>query len=156
MRAVGSLVADSLAILLFVAIGLMQHGSALTTSSVGLVGWPFAIGMLLGHLAIRSWRSPFALWPHGVLIWAITIVAAMAIRTLLRAGTETSFVIVTAIVLAVFMLGWRAIASFATRHERREVVADARHGGTSEADPGESDDAVEPEGTSTSAGSHSA
>ncbi len=83
------------------------------------MSWPFVLGMLLGHLAIRSWRRPFGLWPQGVFIWAITIVAAMAIRTLFGAGTEPSFVIVTAVVLAVFMLGWRAVASFVTRRERR-------------------------------------
>lgn len=124
MRAVGSLVADALAVLVFVAIGLLQHGIGLTSTSIGLVAWPFVLGMLLGHLAIRSWRAPFALWPQGVFVWAITVVTAMAIRTLFGAGTETSFVIVTAIVLAVLMLGWRAIASFVTRHERREVVAE--------------------------------
>lgn len=124
MRAVGSLVADALAVLVFVAIGLLQHGIGLTSTSIGLVAWPFVLGMLLGHLAIRSWRAPFALWPQGVFVWAITVVAAMAIRTLFGAGTETSFVIVTAIVLAVLMLGWRAIASFVTRHERREAVAE--------------------------------
>lgn len=122
MRSVGALVGDALAVLLFVAIGLMQHATPLTTSTVGLVAWPFGVGMLLGHLAIRSWRAPFSLWPHGVFIWAITIAAAMAIRTLFGAGTETSFIIVTATFLALFMLGWRAIASFVTRRERREVI----------------------------------
>lgn len=125
MRAVGSLVADALAVLVFVAIGLLQHGIGLTSTSVGLVAWPFVLGMLLGHLAIRSWRAPFALWPRGVFVWAITVVTAMAIRTLFGAGTEASFVIVTAIVLAVLMLGWRAIASFVTRGERREVVRES-------------------------------
>ncbi|SLM91681.1 DUF3054 domain-containing protein [Brachybacterium nesterenkovii] len=122
MRSVGALVGDALAVLLFVAIGLMQHATPLTTSTVGLVAWPFLVGMLLGHLTIRSWRAPFALWPHGVFIWAITIAAAMAIRTLFGAGTETSFIIVTATFLALFMLGWRAVASFVTRRERREVI----------------------------------
>lgn len=122
IRAFGSLVADALAVFLFVAIGLLQHGSPLTTVTVTWVGWTFAVGVLIGHLAIRSWRAPFALWPQGVFVWAITIVAAMALRTLFGQGTETSFIVVTAIVLGVLMLGWRAIASFVTRHERREVV----------------------------------
>lgn len=122
MRAVGSLVADALAVLLFVAIGLLQHGIGLTGSSLGLVAWPFGVGMLVGHLAIRSWRAPFSIWPHGVFVWAITVVAAMAIRSLFGAGTEVSFIIVTAVVLGVFMLGWRAIARFVTRRERRTVL----------------------------------
>lgn len=122
MRALGSLVADALAVVLFVVIGLLQHEAGPTAASIGYVAWPFLLGMLLGHLAIRSWRRPFGLWPQGVFIWAITVVAAMAIRALLGAGTELSFVLVTAVALGVLMLGWRAIASFFTRGERRARV----------------------------------
>lgn len=146
MRAVGSLVTDALAVLLFVAIGLLQHGIGLTGSSLGLVAWPFLIGMLLGHLAIRSWRSPFSIWPHGVFVWAITIVAAMAIRTLFGAGTEVSFIIVTAVVLGVFMLGWRAIARVVTRRERRTVLREGdlrRDGDSATARSADLDTAVE-------------
>lgn len=122
-RSLGALVADLLAVILFVAIGLMQHGESLTTTNVAIVGWPFAAGVLLGHLAIRAWRHPFRIWPHGVFVWAITLVTAMAVRTLFQAGTEVSFVIVTALVTAVLMLGWRALALWATRGERRAVPA---------------------------------
>ncbi|WP_347042906.1 DUF3054 domain-containing protein [Brachybacterium nesterenkovii] len=154
MRSVGALVGDALAVLLFVAIGLMQHATPLTTSTVGLVAWPFLVGMLLGHLTIRSWRAPFALWPHGVFIWAITIAAAMAIRTLFGAGTETSFIIVTATFLALFMLGWRAVASFVTRRERREVIDAAqlrRADGTAGTDATDETDATDDENASVDA-----
>lgn len=153
MRSVGALVGDALAVLLFVAIGLMQHATPLTTSTVGLVAWPFLVGMLLGHLAIRSWRAPFSLWPHGVFIWAITIAAAMAIRTLFGAGTETSFIIVTATFLALFMLGWRAIASFVTRRERREVIDAAQ---LRRADGPTGTDATDEENASVDAGTAAA
>lgn len=122
-RSLGALVADVLAVLIFVAIGLYQHGDALSTTNIVIVAWPFATGLLLGHLAIRAWRFPFRLWPHGVFVWAITLVTAMAIRTLFQAGTEVSFVIVTAITLAVLMLGWRTLALLATRGERRAAAA---------------------------------
>lgn len=125
-RSLGALVGDLLVVLLFVTIGFLQHGTPLTSQNLILVGWPFALGVLLGHLAIRAWRHPFRLWPHGVFVWAITLVAAMAVRTLLSFGTEVSFVIVTGIVLAVGMLGWRAVASFLTRGERRAQRAAER------------------------------
>lgn len=118
-RSLGALVGDLLVVLLFVAIGVVQHGTPLTTQNLFLVGWPFALGVLLGHLAIRAWRAPFRIWPHGVFVWAITLAATMALRTLFSAGTEVSFVIVTAVVTAVGMLGWRAVALFLTRGERR-------------------------------------
>lgn len=117
-RSLGALVGDLLVVLLFVAIGFVQHGTPLTIQNLFLVGWPFALGVLLGHLAIRAWRAPFRIWPHGVFVWGITLATTMALRTLFTAGTEVSFIIVTAVVTGVLMLGWRAVALYVTRHER--------------------------------------
>lgn len=117
-RSLGALVGDLLVVLLFVAIGFVQHGTPLTTQNLFLAGWPFALGVLLGHLAIRAWRAPFRIWPHGLFVWGITLATTMALRTLFTAGTEVSFVIVTALVTGVLMLGWRAVAQYVTRHER--------------------------------------
>lgn len=118
LRSLGALVGDLLIAMVFVSIGLVQHGTALTTQNVFWVGWPFAVGVLLGHLAIRAWRAPFALWPQGVFVWAITIAAAMMLRTLVGEGTDLSFVLVAAGVTGVLMLGWRALALYLTRGER--------------------------------------
>ncbi len=125
-RSLGALVGDLLVVILFVAIGFVQHGTPLTTENIVLVGWPFAVGALLGHLAIRAWRAPFRIWPHGVFVWAITLATGMAVRTLFGAGTEVSFLIVTAIVLGVGMLGWRAVALWLTRAERTAAPAGAK------------------------------
>ena len=110
LRSFGALVGDLLIALVFVSIGLVQHGTPLTMQNVSWVAWPFAVGVLLGHLAIRAWRAPFALWPQGVFVWAITIAAAMMLRTLLGEGTDLSFVLVAAGVTGVLMLGWRGVA----------------------------------------------
>lgn len=138
-RSLGALVGDLLVVLLFVAIGFVQHGTPLTSQNIVLVGWHFAVGVLLGHLAIRAWNAPFRIWPHGVFVWAITLAAGMALRTLFSAGTEVSFVIVTAVVLAVGMLGWRAVASFLTRGERAAKAPSAADPATQKpvAAPGE-------------------
>lgn len=133
-RSLGALIGDVLAVLVFVVVGLLQHDQQLSSMNLFLVGWPFLVGLLVGHLAIRAWNAPFRIWPHGVFIWAITIVAAMAIRTLFSAGTELSFVIVTASVIGALMLGWRAVASYLTRGERVEVLAARR---SSPEEPGE-------------------
>lgn len=124
-RSLGALIGDLLVVILFVAIGFLQHGTPLTSQNLILVGWPFAVGVLLGHLAIRAWRAPFRIWPHGVFVWAITLASAMAIRTLFSAGTEVAFIITTAIFTGVLMLGWRAVAMYLTRGERRAPLAGA-------------------------------
>jgi hypothetical protein len=118
----GAVIGDLLAIVLFVAIGLLQHGIPLTSTTLFAVGWGFAAALLVGHIASQSWRRPFAVWPQGVFVWAITVVGGMAVRTLFGMGTEPSFVIVTAVFTGLVMLGWRAVASFATRGERVEVI----------------------------------
>ncbi|MGP9538769.1 DUF3054 domain-containing protein [Brachybacterium sp. AOP43-C2-M15] len=141
-RSLGALVGDLLVVILFVAIGFVQHGTPLTTENLFIVGWPFAVGVLLGHLAIRAWRAPFRIWPHGVFVWAITLATAMALRTLFSAGTEVSFVITTAIVTGVLMLGWRALALFLTRGER-DAPTDRPATGTGTTGTGTTDPADE-------------
>jgi hypothetical protein len=136
-------IGDLLAVLLFVAIGLLQHGIPLTSTNLFTVGWTFAAALLVGHLAAQSWRKPFAVWPQGVFVWAITVVGGMAVRTLFGMGTEPSFVIVTAVFTGLIMLGWRAVASFVTRGERVEVV-DAAELSEEAADEGEADDSDAP------------
>ncbi|MDO5661725.1 MAG: DUF3054 domain-containing protein, partial [Brachybacterium sp.] len=112
IRALGALIGDALAVFIFTAVGLLQHGLSLETMNVLMTAWPFLVGLLLGHLAIRAWRAPFRLWPQGVFVLAITVAAGMAIRTLFGLGTDVTFVVVTASVLAILLLGWRAIASY--------------------------------------------
>lgn len=124
-RSVISLVLDALCVLVFVIVGLSQHGLAMNPAAVGWVAWPFLAALLLGHLATRSWQGPFRVWHQGVLIWAITVVGGMAVRSLLGMGTELSFVAVASIFLGLTLLGWRAIASFVTRRKQRDVISEA-------------------------------
>lgn len=144
-RSLGALIGDVLVVTLFVAVGMIQHGTPLTSQNLILVGWPFVTGLLLGHLAIRSWKAPFSLWPHGIFVWAITVAGAMALRTLLSQGTETSFVIVTAVVTGVLMLGWRALAMYLTRGERRPVAVAAPEEPAEPKEPEESEESKQPD-----------
>lgn len=146
-RSLGALIGDVLVVILFVAVGMIQHGTPLTSENLILVGWPFVAGLLLGHLAIRSWKAPFSLWPHGIFVWAITVAAAMALRTLLSQGTETSFVIVTAVVTGVLMLGWRALAMYLTRGERHRTAVPVPEGRENPEGPDVSQSTSEPDPT---------
>ena len=56
---------------------------------------------------IQDEVRPLAL-PSGAAVWAGALVVGMALRGLVfDRGTAPSFVIVTAIVLGLFLLGWR-------------------------------------------------
>ncbi|WP_058235585.1 DUF3054 domain-containing protein [Devriesea agamarum] len=118
-----ALALDIILVVVFATIGRAQHGEPLSMSLVLLTAWPFLAALLLGHLALRSWHHPVRIWPHGVLLWAITVVGAMALRTLIGLGTATGFVVVTSITLAIFLLGWRLIALLVMRRSRANAAS---------------------------------
>jgi peptidoglycan/LPS O-acetylase OafA/YrhL len=103
------LIADVVLVIAFAAFGRSAHGEGL--AGIPLTAWPFLVGLACGWLAARAWRSPLALAPTGLLLWLSTVVIGMVLRQLTGQGTHWSFVIVTLVVTAVFLLGYRAIAA---------------------------------------------
>lgn len=111
--------ADVVCVLAFAAIGRLSHGEGL--GPVGLAGtaWPFLVGVTVGQvlsLLHRHSRSTTS----GLLVWASAVGLGMLLRRLTGGGVELSFVVVTAVVLAVFLLGWRALAGL---RERKQTPA---------------------------------
>ncbi|MCI9887346.1 DUF3054 domain-containing protein [Micrococcales bacterium 31B] len=114
---------DLLFVAAFVVIGTLSHDKAADGAALLQVAWPFYAGLGLAWLAVQAWRRPAHVWPTGVFVVAITIVAAMTLRLLTRAGVELSFVLVTTAFLSLCLLGWRWIAS-AQEARRRMSAAD--------------------------------
>ncbi len=77
------------------------------------------VALALGWLVTGVWRAPLALVRTGLPLWAITVVLGMILRAASGQGIAIAFVIVAAITLAVFLLGWRAIALLIVRSRRR-------------------------------------
>jgi hypothetical protein len=115
---------DVFSVTLFVAVGRREHER--DSAIAGLIGTaaPFLIALALAWLALRVWRRPTD-WRSGVGIWAITLVAGMLLRNLVFGdGTATSFVIVAAAFLALFLIGWRvAFTLFERRQSRAPAVS---------------------------------
>jgi hypothetical protein len=61
-------------------------------------------------LVTRSWRDPRGIVWTGIGIWLSTVAVGVLLRGVSGQGVQLSFVIVTAIVLAIFLVGWRALA----------------------------------------------
>ncbi len=107
-------VVDALLVVVFCAIGRRSHDEAVLTGLLRTV-WPFATGLIVGWLVVVAlrWRDArgdiTALWPAGVVIWACTLIGGMLLRVVGGQGTAVSFVLVAGVVLAVFLLGWRAV-----------------------------------------------
>ena len=110
-HAVRALAVDLLAVVVFASIGRRSHAEGLTAGGVVATAWPFAAGTLVGWAAVRGWRAPTSVVATGVPVWLATVAVGMVLRRVTGAGTAVSFVIVATVVLAVLLLGWRAVAA---------------------------------------------
>lgn len=114
-----AIVLDVVLVLIFAVSGRSSHAESLSVGGVFTTAWPFLLALAIGWAASRNWRSPLRLWPNGVCIWVITVMGGMILRVLSGAGTAVSFIIVATIVLGVFLLGHRALASLLIRRTKR-------------------------------------
>ena len=114
------LLIDVVLVIVFCAIGRRSHDEAVAAGLLRTV-WPFAVGLLIGWVIAPAvagrgrWATAVArfdgsaLWPTGPIVWLSTLIGGMVLRVVSGQGTAGSFVIVAATVLAVFLLGWRAV-----------------------------------------------
>lgn len=91
--------------------------------------WPFLAALAVGWLITLAWRAPTAPLRTGVGVWAVTLAGGMLLRAASGQGTAPAFIIVAAIVLALTLVGWRAVAALVRR--RRLVTGAAAGAGAS-------------------------
>lgn len=109
------LATDLVLVVVFAGIGRSSHGESL--SGIFVTAWPFLVGALLGWLACRGTRHPAAVIPTGLSVWLCAEVGGMVLRTLTGQGTALPFVVVSAVTLAVFLIGYRLVLTL-VRHLR--------------------------------------
>ena len=112
-------IADLVLVVLLALSGRSSHSESLTAAGVLQTAWPFLAALAIGWLVCRMWRAPLAIWPQGVCLWLITVAGGMALRILSGNTAELPFVIVATLVLALFLLGHRLLATFVTRRAKR-------------------------------------
>jgi len=117
MRYLPALLVDAVLVLIFAVIGRASHGE----DPIGflLTAWPFLVALIIGHalaaLVPMRPRRPWSLgW--GVIAWLVTVAGGMLLRIAAGGTAETPFIIVAAVVLAVFLLGWRLTALLVRRY----------------------------------------
>lgn len=109
-------VADAVAVLAFTLIGIASHDGSLL-EAFGRVVWPFALAAAAGWVWTRAWQDPARPWPTGVLIWFTTVIGGLVLRGISGQGLAVSFAAVTAIFLAITMLGWRGLVAALRRNQ---------------------------------------
>jgi hypothetical protein len=109
--------ADAVLVLAFVLIGRASHDENPVPGAL-VTYWPFAVGLVAGWLVARAWRAPSALVRTALPVWAVTVFVGLLLRVASDQGVQPGFVIVTAVVLAVFLGGWRALSRVVTTARR--------------------------------------
>jgi hypothetical protein len=101
--------ADVLAVLVFAAVGRSSHAEVVDAFGVLATAAPFLLGLLLGWLVGRAWRAPSRL-PVGVAVWVGVVIVGFGVRAALTHRLPLTFVLIATASLALFLLGWRAVA----------------------------------------------
>jgi hypothetical protein len=124
-RPVVALLLDVVLVVVFAAVGRASHEEASPVLGALLTAWPFLVGTALGWVVVRVLRHT---WPlgvsPGVSVWFATVLVGLVLRHATGQGTAASFVVVAAVVLGLFLLGWRALAALA--RPRATVTPDRR------------------------------
>ncbi|WP_067884526.1 DUF3054 domain-containing protein [Nocardia vaccinii] len=121
MKKLVPFIVDVVLVIVFCVIGRRSHHEGIISAGLFRTLWPFGIGLLLGWALapLLGARGRFddvlarfgarVLWPAGVTVWLSTLIIGMVLRVISGQGIAFSFVLVAASVLAVFLLGWRAV-----------------------------------------------
>lgn len=108
--------ADLAAVVLFVVVGRLSHEEGLGAAGLLRTGWPFVVGLVGGYIGVALTRWPALSLRGGTVIAVKTVLIGLVLRYgVVRDGTPFSFVVVTALVLTVLLLGWRLLAISALR-----------------------------------------
>ena len=109
MTKLAPLAVDLAAVLVFVAVGRRSHDEA--SSLAGYLGTaaPFLLGAAASWAAIALSRPDGWLLPAAT-AWAVTVAVGVLLRRFAFGdGAPASFIVVTAIVLALLIVGGRAL-----------------------------------------------
>ncbi|MFE7844090.1 DUF3054 domain-containing protein [Microbacterium sp. NPDC057407] len=107
--ALSAFAVDAALVLVFAVIGRASHGENVV-DGLWATAWPFLTALVAGWLVAVAWRAPFAPVRTGLPVWAVTVAVGMLLRALSGQGTAVAFVVVAALTLLVFLVGWRLIA----------------------------------------------
>ena len=73
----------------------------------------------------RPWITINRIWPTGLLIWFGTVAVGLALRIGFGATAATPFIIVTALVLGLFLVGRRVVTALVARRSTHKQQPDA-------------------------------
>lgn len=111
---------DAALIILFALLGRREHEHGLGLGGILLTALPFLIAYVIMTVVSKPRVTINKIWPTGILVWLGTVAVGMALRILMGKTAAISFVIVTLVVLAVFLLGRRVVATMIARRSQKQ------------------------------------
>ena len=116
-----AIVADVVAVVVFAAIGRMSHAEPDDLLGLLATAAPFLVGVA------AMWATPLVrAHPVGaraaLTVWAGTVVIGLLVRAGFTEGVPLSFAVVTAVSLAVLLLGWRALSVLVSLRARQRAL----------------------------------
>ncbi|HHU38778.1 MAG TPA: DUF3054 domain-containing protein [Propionibacterium sp.] len=130
MSRIAAIVADLVLVVVFVIIGRASHAEALDFEGIQRTALPFLAGTLMAWIGFLLKRHSGLTLVNGVFVWAMTTVLGILFRLLLGDTAEVGFVVVTALVLAAFLIGWRAVLWLVRRKQpQAQRAKDPRRSG---------------------------
>lgn len=109
MRTAYALGLDLVLVLLFAIIGRASHSEGLTPAGIAGTAWPFWLATLIGWaVMLGRKRDPLSLG-SAIYLWVVVAFGGMLIRVMSGNTTAPAFIAVTAITMALFLIGWRLI-----------------------------------------------
>ena len=136
-----ALAADAVLVAVFAAIGRASHGEH-PIAGLWTTAWPFLAALALGWIVSLAWRAPLRPVRTGVPVWLVTVAGGMLLRAASGQGTALPFIIVATVVVGLFLVGWRVVATLIARRSAGGggggVVRGATRGGVGGASGGAS------------------
>lgn len=110
---------DTAIVVTFVAIGRRNHDEDEALASVFATAAPFLVALAVAWIGWRVWQQPDRV-STGVRVWLTTLTLGMVLRNFVFGdGTATSFMIVAAVFLGTFLVGWRGVAALLPHAEAK-------------------------------------
>lgn len=104
-----SFVADIAVVVLFVFIGTRNHNTDEDPAGVLSTAAPFLVGLCVGWLAARAWRTPVRV-STGLVVCLLTVTVGMLLRHFVwERGIAASFVLVATVFNLFTLVGWRFV-----------------------------------------------
>lgn len=114
-------VIDLVLVVLFAILGRASHAEGLSLVGIAETAWPFLAACLFGWVIVGLLNDNGYGPRSALVIWAVTVLVGMGLRTVAGATAEPAFVLVATLVLFSAFFSWRLAARLI--RGRKEALA---------------------------------